>query len=329
MNKSKSKLIVVGKLILGLSLLAVLIYRADITAVLRSFASIDLRFVVLVVVFPHIGILISTIKWNILLRKVSVNINFCRLLGLYFIGTFLSVFLPSMIGGDIYRVYQLSRDSQNTPAAIAATFMERFIGLAALVSLLPLCLLQSPVSKQWPLLGMLVGAIIAIYALAVFIIFSRMDIPVPQFIRSIPWVNKLMRSMDGTVKQIRAFPQSRRLLFAAYIISIIFYLVTAATSWAATMSIGAGVSYTYLISVVPMILLGGMLPISLNGLGITELGYVIFLELVGVQAADAITVAFLLRIRLLFTALIGGGIFAIWKPLPTPIQAGMKCPQDV
>ncbi len=329
MNKKYSKLIVAGKLILGLSLIAVLVSRANITAVLKSFASIDLRFAVLVFVFPHIGILISTIKWDMLLKKVSVNINFSRLLGLYFMGTFFSVFLPTMIGGDIVRVYQLTRDSKNALAIIAATFMERFIGLAALVSLLPLCLLQDPVSKQWPLIGLVVGMAIAIYMAAVFLIFFDVDIPGTQVIQALPLAGKLMFSIENARNQIRVFSHSRRILFAAYVISIIFYFIAAASSWAATMSTGAGISYSYLISVVPMILLGGMLPISLNGLGITEFGYVLFLELVGVQVADAVAAAFLLRIRLLFTALIGGGLYVIWKPRPMSLQAKIKYSQDV
>ena len=74
-------------------------------------------------------------------------------------------------------------------------------------------------------------------------------------------------------------------------------------------SVGAEVEFYYLLAVLPLVWLAGMIPISLNGLGITEAGYAIFLQLVGVTPEDALTVALLVRFRLLITALLGGLVF--------------------
>lgn len=75
----------------------------------------------------------------------------------------------------------------------------------------------------------------------------------------------------------------------------------------------------YLLAIVPVVLLAAFVPISLNGLGITEAGYVIFFQLIGIPLEDALGIALLLRIRLVITALLGGLIFLWYRSRPNQI----------
>ena len=60
-------------------------------------------------------------------------------------------------------------------------------------------------------------------------------------------------------------------------------------------------------------LVAGMLPVSLNGLGITEAGFALFLQLAGVPIAEAVGVGVLLRARLLVTGDVGGLLFLRYR----------------
>jgi uncharacterized protein (TIRG00374 family) len=98
-------------------------------------------------------------------------------------------------------------------------------------------------------------------------------------------------------------------LIIAYLLSLIFYVGAALTVWAAAMSVNANVDVWYLLATVPIVLLIGMLPISINGLGITEAGFAMFLQFAGVPPAESVAVGLLIRARIILTALIGGVVF--------------------
>jgi uncharacterized protein (TIRG00374 family) len=314
MTITKTRLLLLGKLLLGLALLAFLVSKADLANVIKRLYTLDLTYVAIVFILPHVGIWLSTVKWKTLLRALGVEQPMARLLGLYMIGTFFNNFFPTMVGGDVVKAYQLSRETGEAPSVIAATFMERFVGLAALVSLLPLVLLQREVLDKFPAFGLAILLVILGFTISLFLIFSNVANRLPGANSSLPIIRQLSTTIQKARTQVRFFKRDGPILTLSYFISILFYLVTAAASWAATKSTGADVDFTYLLSVVPVILLTALIPVSINGLGITETGYVIFLRLAGVSMLDAVTMALLLRIRVLFTAILGALIFLVYKP---------------
>jgi uncharacterized protein (TIRG00374 family) len=327
MTKTKTRLVLLGKLFLGFALLVFLVTSADLDRLVERLYTLDLVYVAIVFVVPHVGIWLSTVKWQILLNTLSVDVPLRRLLGLYMIGTFFNNFFPTMVGGDVIKAYQLSREAGNAPPVIAATFMERFVGLAALVSLLPLVFLQEKVVDAFPSFGFVILLAILGYVGLLILIFSKVADRLPGANSSRPMLRKLSLAVQKTRMQIRFFRHRGAVVCVSYFISVLFYLVTAAASWAATRSTGAEIDFGYLLTVVPVVLLAALLPISINGLGITETGYVIFLRLAGVSTLDAVTMALLLRLRVLFTAALGGLIFILYKPslagVPAPGEANI------
>ncbi len=301
---------------MGVGLLAFLVSRADLTGLRDRVFTLDPLFLILVLFLPHVGIWLSSVKWQALLRTVGVEAPLRRVFGLYMVGTFFNNFFPTMVGGDLVKVYQLSREARNAPAVVAATFMERFIGFAALVSLLPLVLLREEILEKTPMLIWAVGLAIAGYLVALLIVFSKFRLSSVEAKPSARVFSRFVGLIQKTRNQLQFFRQSGSVLAASYVISIGFYLVAAAASWSAVRSTGADVGYGYLISVVPAILLVALIPISLNGLGVTESGYVLALTLAGVSTLDALTAALLLRGRLLITALLGGIIFLFYRAEP-------------
>jgi uncharacterized membrane protein YbhN (UPF0104 family) len=135
------------KLCLGLGLLSWLVVEADYHAVLRQLRSVDLAWLAAVFVVPHIGLLLSTIKWQALLTCLGSHVGIAPLFKFYLIGTFFNNFLPSMVGGDIVRIYLLQRLALTTERAIASTFIERFIGFGGMMTLLPLVWLYPSVTR--------------------------------------------------------------------------------------------------------------------------------------------------------------------------------------
>jgi uncharacterized protein (TIRG00374 family) len=300
------------KAIVGLSLIAILIGSVDTSEMIKSFYRVDFRYLILVIILPHFAILLSTLKWQILLRAFNADFSFKQLFELYLIGTFVSNFLPTMVGGDTYKAYALYKGGGRASEVIAGTFLERFIGLAALLTILPLILLQTEVREEFSVLGWIIAAVVLAYVVLVIILanprirFKKVEYDILKTRGLLQRIVDLLSRIHSDVQSILGH---NRALLISFTISLLFYLVTVCTTWLAAKSLGLSVDYLFLLATVPAVLLAAFIPISLNGLGITEAGYILVFQIYGVSAESALGVALLLRLRLILTAILGGILF--------------------
>jgi len=310
----KKKLVASGKCLLGLGLIIFLLSRVDLKALLNILVSVNLFYLAIVLILSHLSIFLSTVKWKYLLENLDIHGGLSRLFGLYLVGTFFNNFLPTMVGGDLMRSYALCREAKDHSSVIAATFMERLLGMAALVTLLPLILYQQAAIGRYPLLKYFVVIVILCFTGSVFLIFQKTNLFRNIKKRVNTWLAKIVMLTEKIQHRVHLFLQFKKTLLLSYGISIVFYFTVSGATWAATRSVGIEVDYFYILAIVPVVLLVASIPVSLNGLGITEAGYVIFLGLLGVPAVDALAAALILRGRVLFTAIIGGIIFMFYRP---------------
>lgn len=94
------------------------------------------------------------------------------------------------------------------------------------------------------------------------------------------------------------------------VISFVNQAMSILIVYAFGVAIGAQIDLQIILLIVPIILLIGVLPITISGLGIREGAFVVLLTAVGVSADQAFAVALLSRLGLLFPALIGGVLYA-------------------
>ena len=168
----RSRVFIAAKILFGVGLIAVLISSVDLSMLIERFRSINIAYLLAVFILPHIAMLLSSRKWQILLIALNIRFHLYRLFNLYMIGTFFSNFLPTMVGGDVYKSFALSRETGDAASVLAATFLERFLGLTALVSLLPLVIFQDAVRSAVPVLGLVVIGISASYILLLALVIS-------------------------------------------------------------------------------------------------------------------------------------------------------------
>jgi uncharacterized protein (TIRG00374 family) len=297
------------KLAVGSSLILILLSRVELEELWNTLRAVNLYYLALMFVLPHVTIGINSVKWQIFLRLLGLDPGFLRSYGLYLISSFFSNFLPTTVGGDAVRAYLLGSNSDKLPAVTAATIMERYVGLAAMVSLVPLVLLMPAATNNLPILWVLAPAsLIGFVVVTAGLLSPRLRKSMTRFFR-FGRMERVVTFLRSTQSALAHTANSAGALLSTYFLSLIFYVGAALTVWAAVMSVNASVGVGYLIATVPVILLVGMLPISINGLGITEAGFAMFLQFVGVPPAESVAVGLLIRARILVTALIGGVLF--------------------
>ncbi|MCB0360731.1 MAG: flippase-like domain-containing protein, partial [Bdellovibrionales bacterium] len=93
---------------------------------------------------------------------------------------------------------------------------------------------------------------------------------------------------NAATQVARAFPHAPRPLLTATAISAAFHCLQIGMHWIIAQELDLPLTLAYLFATVPLVNIAASLPISMNGLGIREAGYLFLFVPVGVEPASAI-----------------------------------------
>jgi hypothetical protein len=111
--------------------------KIDFQEVLSLFPGLQLWFLLLAFLFFNISKILSAFRFQVFMKIAGVTIPSIQNLKLYYLGMFYNLFLPGGIGGDGYKIYILQKFGDSSWKELTwGTVIERFSGLAALLSLL-------------------------------------------------------------------------------------------------------------------------------------------------------------------------------------------------
>ena len=116
---------------------------------------------------------LSAYRWHLLVKPQGLTVPFRKILAFYFLGMYFNFFLPSSIGGDVFKIYYLNKETNRLSACTASVFFDRDIGMGGLVliAILGLLFAGSPV-EGIPLLSIF-GLIALGFVLANLALFFR------------------------------------------------------------------------------------------------------------------------------------------------------------
>ncbi len=303
---SRSSILRLAKLACGVALLGVLLISVNIEELWGAFSQISLLDVIVLVTISAVLIAVSVIKWRLFLRHLGIEASFVRLFGLYLVGYFVNVFTPSFIGGDVVRSLALGT-TVNRSHAVAATFLERYTGIVAMLAMAVCAASISDVVTpqiRWVVLCAVLGCACATWFVAA------------GWVQRLATVCKLPQKVVGIAERVHAGLRlgmgDRSLVVQALLLSVVFHLLTIVNTIAVGSAVGwHDIPWRGLLVVVPLILLIGAVPLSPQGLGIQEGAFVFFLHSVGATTGQALAVALVLRAKSYLLALLGGTVWLL------------------
>ena len=265
-------------------------------------------------------------QWQKLLQGLGLEFPFRRSLNLYFIGLFFNTILPGCLGGDVVKVYSVSRIEKRGREGLAATFVDRFAGffLLALFALAgSLYLLISPLFA-----GQTIRHNILIYILVIFLIFLLLSVVL--FSRRITHLiyEGLLANVNplGLKDKLRdwhelfhAYRHQYRLAGEVFLLSFLIQLSRIAVHYLCALSIGFDIDFIYFLIFVPLIAVVALLPVSFGGLGVRESSApFLFTSVAAIAAVDpeghlAVTTQFLASLVGILVGLIGGVLFILTR----------------
>ncbi len=319
MKKAKPVIVFMIKLLVSGGLIVYFLTRIHIERSVDTLLTANLFFIVSAVFVYFLSQAVSALRWTILVRPLGIKTPFKELAGYYLIGMFFNLFAPGTVGGDVSRVYYLVRDqhrddqrrSAPTVSAAMSVLMDRAIGMTVLVWIGAAGLLLFP--------GYPVPPAIRTVTLLVALAFAAATVLIPVLRRVLP--------EDGTsiIVKLRLVLRSYRAHWSAIVqgvlLSLIVHLIQAAMHFVMGRALNLTIPFSFCLIVYPLVGTFAAIPISLNGLGLREGGYILLLGLIGISAENGIAFGLLFFLIVALNSMLGGIVFLIKKHRNPSINA--------
>jgi uncharacterized protein (TIRG00374 family) len=280
------------KLAVSLGFLGWVIFRVDWGEVWFYVTKVKIWQLFLYLAVVLLGMLISAYKWRILTRYKNFHLSLFDHFKFYFIGSFINNFMPSFIGGDTYRAYQLGHPEKKYAEAASTVLMDRITGfIGAAIFGLVFALLNYRVVIQHNLL-ILFYALLILSFFADIIIAKARDI---QFLRDLV-VKIVPEKIIGFMRELGEYNKSSHTVVRAVALGGLFSAVgVALANYILFWALGIEVGLLNYMSVIFLITVVSALPVSINNIGLKEWAYITFFALFGINSAQVATVAILSR----------------------------------
>jgi uncharacterized membrane protein YbhN (UPF0104 family) len=241
------------------------------------------------------------------LGAAGVRLGLGRAAHLYFVGYFFNALLPTSVGGDVLRAWALRGQA---PLAVAAgsILMERILGFGCLLFL---GLVGSFVAAGAAPARNALALAAAAYAAGVIVVLC---VHIPQRPGS-GILARVLTTLARVRSEIRSYGPHGKAMLAGVVLSFAWQGILIAVNAVLSRGMNGTVPLTSLLVLIPIVQALTMIPVSLGGLGIREMGYEFFFRSSGFDPAEGVALGLAwLGVSLLFALL--GGALALARPLP-------------
>jgi uncharacterized protein (TIRG00374 family) len=309
-----------------IGLYVLVFYWTDARQIVGTLRTAQLGTIALCVVLYAAGQALSAFKWRLLIVPVGLATPYARLVGFYFTGMFFNLFLPTIVGGDAVKAVLLTRETGAPARATMSVFMERNTGLCALLAIALVAAYLAPpvtlygvslVALTWLLAAGYVAANVALFTPAVYRLVDRVIALSP--------LGRLRARTASLYEAAAPYTSAFGVIIFAVIISIAFQAVVIGVVFLNSRALSLSIPLSAVAVFVPLVSLAGMLPVSVNGLGVREALYILLFGQIGVPAEAAVSLA-LLYLGVTFVASLPGGLVYALQKSPASLAASQAAP---
>ncbi|MEI6200660.1 MAG: lysylphosphatidylglycerol synthase transmembrane domain-containing protein [Enhydrobacter sp.] len=267
----------------------------------------------------------AALRWHILLRSQGLLLRLVETIRISFIAAFFGTFLPGGVGGDLVRVVYIHQATAGRrTSALLSIFVDRLVGLAALMLCGVLVSLWRPFSEQsWLEHATTLVALSLLFAIAAVLfagdrILSRLGAVVEN-----KWP-KLSNVANGTAVALKDYRRAWPALLLSFVASLLVagMLVGAVVAIAVFMQFGGLDAGRYAIAAAYGIVINS-LPTTPGGLGVGESAFASFC--VALQTTPSATpygtIFLLFRCVVMLSALPGLLVYMIYPQRAKLLEA--------
>jgi len=281
-KSSRSWIFLMARWAAALLILGILSYLLPVATLRNALSRVPLTRFIAVLLIYLVALIGGITKWHTVVNSAGAQLSFAASAQCYTSGLFGALFLPSIIGGDVARLAVGISRSVRPAAVIAGNVADRFLDVAAQLTLVSLGLIllpgSLPVALQAPARHVLAaGAAVAAVVLSVVLILRR---PLLRG-RSIRFRRRLAQ-IRHAICSISRHPH--RLVFGWLLGTSVqgTYIVLTALL---AISCGLALPLRVWLFAWPLAKMAAVLPITQGGIGVREAALVLLLAPFGAPAA--------------------------------------------
>jgi glycosyltransferase 2 family protein len=311
-SSARSKVFVVVKAAVSISLLALLFSRIDTGRLWSTARSASLSWLVAALGVYTITVLISVWRWHLLLTTQDVAVTRRILLDSFLVALFFNNFLPSNIGGDVIRIRDSGRIAGSKTLATTVVLVDRVLGVMGLglVAATGATLAASGGGRLaagwafWLWAGLIAGVVVSAPAVLAPAGVARVLQPLTVFHPE--WIGERIEKLTLALSRFRDRPSVLANCFVGAIfvqgLLVVFYLAVA-------YSIRVNITLWDLAVIVPLSFIVQMLPVSVNGFGVREATFSISFARLGLPIESGLLLSLMATALAMLFSLIGGAIY--------------------
>jgi uncharacterized protein (TIRG00374 family) len=275
----------------------------------------DWRWLVVGVAVFFCCTVVATARWKILLAVQGIRMTWLRTWQLFMIGMFFNLFMLGSTGGDVVKMFLAMREArENKAAALLSVFMDRVIGMLALIFLSVAFLYF-----RYDLLNHTEGSS-TLLTLLLWLLAAALVVIVGMFVVSgLGWVHYLPQwtPLRGRIVEISAachlYAKGWRRTIWALLISFPLFGMFFTTFYCAARAFTDQLGVVDIFSVMPIVAVITAIPISVSGIGVRESLFVSLLAPFGVSAAAATLISVTGFLINTLGSLAGGVVFLFYR----------------
>ncbi|HEX9880333.1 MAG TPA: lysylphosphatidylglycerol synthase transmembrane domain-containing protein [Candidatus Binatia bacterium] len=315
----KRALLITLKGSVSLALLVYLFTRIDVEGLLGVLRSTRPAYVLVVLVLYLASQIVSSFRWALLARPVGFDRPFKEFIVYYLIGMFFNLFAPSTVGGDVGRVYYLASSSPQsqtwitrTATALSTVVADRAVGMAVLIWIAACALIlfpgyALPPPVRYVTFGLALGLLLGWLLLPLFYRFFQ----------------RLLQPLgEGLRVAIQTYLSKRQVVLKTMVLSLVIHFGQAALHVVLGWSLDLEIPWSYAFILYPLVGAFAAIPISFNGIGLREGGYLFMLQRIEISPEKALAFSLLWFTVVVLDSLVGGVVFVFRRRREGVVEVG-------
>lgn len=312
-EESGKKVSLVLKGIISVALLSFLLYRIGLNQFVGTFGNISIGWVLVGILILTLSNITGSLQWHLLLQGSGIQVAFKRTIMYYYTGLFFNNFLLGFVGGDLFRVYDITKHSGRNSTAISTVFVDRLIGMFTMCLLaLIFAFFTIDLFHVHLILYPIIGGVIVLTSTICFFYFKSFAKKFQGFGERLLPVT-IHQKIHDIYNGINYFKYHTQVLIKLLFISFATQALRILTHYCAARSLMITLPWWDYFVLIPLISLVSMLPISIGGLGVREQSGVVLFGFLGLNAPLAFAMQLLSYFINILCSIPGGGSFIVRK----------------
>ena len=257
---------------------------------------------------------LCAVRWKCVLAAQGLQLTWRGTLAIFFIGHFFNAFMFGSTGGDVVKAYYAAkRTGHRKTEAVSTVFIDRVMGLLAMILLTTVTMLVrlrfflADIRTRYALFFMLWVAFFTAFVFVIMFAMRRLMDRSALFRRALETrVGRVFHRVYNSFYLCLTHP---RLLAKTLSLSLMNQVLILVLMWMLGLSLEINAGFLDYVSLGPTINTFAAIPLTPGGLGLREFAAVMYLDIIGVPATQALPLSVLVYATAVAWSLFGGLVF--------------------